>query len=60
MLEACGKVLEALVKILIISDTHTDSINNLPRLVLDELSGADMIIHAGGLPANASWTRFVR
>lgn len=47
MLEACGKVLEALVKILVISDTHTDSINNLPRLVLDELSGADMIIHAG-------------
>jgi|SRR6267143_2506843 len=47
MLEACGKVLEALVKILVISDTHTDSISNLPRLVLDELSGADMIIHAG-------------
>lgn len=47
MLEACGKVLETLVKILVISDTHTDSIDNLPRRVLDELSGADMIIHAG-------------
>ena len=31
----------------VISDTHTDSIDNLPKRVLDELSGADMIIHAG-------------
>ena len=35
------------MKIVIISDTHADSIDNLPRRVLDELSGADMIIHAG-------------
>jgi len=35
------------VKIVIISDTHADSIDNLPGRVLDELSGADMIIHAG-------------
>lgn len=35
------------MKICIISDTHTDSIDNLPRKVLDELSGAEMIIHAG-------------
>jgi len=35
------------VKICVISDTHTDSIDNLPLQVLDELSGADMIIHAG-------------
>ena len=35
------------MKICVISDTHTDSIDNLPRQVLDELSGADMIIHAG-------------
>jgi putative phosphoesterase len=35
------------VKICVISDTHTDSIDNLPRQVIDELSGADMIIHAG-------------
>ena len=35
------------MKIIIISDTHTDSIDNLPGRVLDELSGADMIIHAG-------------
>jgi len=35
------------VKLCVISDTHTDSIDNLPRRVLDELSGADMIIHAG-------------
>jgi len=35
------------VKIVVISDTHTDSIDNLPRQVLDALSGADLIIHAG-------------
>ncbi|HEV2120677.1 MAG TPA: metallophosphoesterase family protein [Candidatus Bathyarchaeia archaeon] len=35
------------MKICVISDTHTDSIDNLPQQVLDELSGADMIIHAG-------------
>jgi uncharacterized protein len=35
------------VKICVISDTHTDSIDDLPGRVLDELSGADMIIHAG-------------
>ncbi len=35
------------MKICVISDTHTDSIDNLPRRVLDDLSGADMIIHAG-------------
>src|SRR5438128_10130567 len=36
-----------IVKIAVISDTHTDSIDNLPKRVLDELSGADLIIHAG-------------
>jgi len=35
------------VKICVISDTHTDAIDGLPRRVLDELSGVDMIIHAG-------------
>lgn len=35
------------VKIVVISDSHTDSIDNLPRQILDEISGADMIIHAG-------------
>ena len=35
------------MKICVISDTHTDSIDNLSRRVLDELSGAEMIIHAG-------------
>ena len=35
------------MKIVVISDTHTDSIDNLPGRVLDELSGADVIIHAG-------------
>jgi putative phosphoesterase len=41
------KVLGTLLKIVVVSDTHTDSIDNLPRRVLDELSGADLIIHAG-------------
>jgi uncharacterized protein len=35
------------VKICVISDTHTDSVDNLSQHILDELSGADMIIHAG-------------
>ena len=35
------------MKICVISDTHTDSIVELPRRVLEELSGADMTIHAG-------------
>ena len=35
------------MRICVISDTHTHSIDNLPREVLGELSGADMIIHAG-------------
>jgi putative phosphoesterase len=37
----------ALVRICVISDTHTDSIDSLSRQILDELSGVDMIIHAG-------------
>jgi putative phosphoesterase len=35
------------VRICVISDTHTDSIDSLSRKVLDELSGVEMIIHAG-------------
>ena len=35
------------LKIIVISDTHVDSVEGLPRRVLDDLSGADMIIHAG-------------
>ncbi len=46
-MEAAGKGLGYIVKIVVISDTHTDSIDNLPKRVLDELSGAEMIIHAG-------------
>ena len=30
-----------------ISDTHTNSLDRLPRKVIDELSGVDLIIHAG-------------
>lgn len=35
------------MKIVVISDSHTDSIDNLPRQFLNEISGADLIIHAG-------------
>ena len=35
------------MKIGVISDTHTDSLACLPKKLLDELSGMDMIIHAG-------------
>ncbi len=36
-----------MTKIVVISDTHTDSIDSLPSTLLDELSHADLIIHAG-------------
>jgi uncharacterized protein len=41
------------MKLVVISDSHTDSIDSLPKQVRDELSGADLIIHAGdftGMP----------
>src|SRR3989442_14313195 len=47
MLETAGKGPGIVVKIMVIADEHTDSIDNLPKRVLDDLSGADMIIHAG-------------
>jgi uncharacterized protein len=46
-LEEPGMGRGIVVKIVVISDTHTDSIDDLPKRVLDELSGAEMIIHAG-------------
>lgn len=35
------------MRILIISDTHTDSIKKLPKKILAELSKADLVVHAG-------------
>jgi uncharacterized protein len=35
------------MKIIVISDTHTDSIESLAKTLVDELSSADLIIHAG-------------
>ena len=35
------------MKIVVLSDSHTDSIDRLPTKILDELSGADLIVHAG-------------
>jgi uncharacterized protein len=31
----------------VLSDSHADSMDRLPRRIVDELSGADMVIHAG-------------
>ncbi len=35
------------MKTIVVSDTHTDSLDNLPRKLVDELSGGDLIVHAG-------------
>lgn len=35
------------MKVVVLSDSHTDSIDRLPRRIVDELSGADLIVHAG-------------
>ena len=35
------------MRILVISDTHTDSVHSLPKPLLEELSHADLIIHSG-------------
>ena len=37
------------MRILIISDTHTDSIEKLPEIIIKEMKTSDMIIHAGDL-----------
>ena len=47
MLRRRAVLRDLVMKIVVLADTHTESIDNLPRQVLDELSGADMIIHAG-------------
>ncbi|OLB46648.1 hypothetical protein AUH73_08765 [archaeon 13_1_40CM_4_53_4] len=36
-----------MTRIIVISDTHTDSIDSLSDKLVDELSDADLIIHAG-------------
>lgn len=38
--------------IIVVSDSHTNSLNNFPQKVLDEMSGTDMIIHAGDFTSN--------
>ncbi len=35
------------VKIGVLSDTHTDSLERLPKSLVDALSGMDLVIHAG-------------
>lgn len=35
------------MKVVVLSDSHADSIDQLPRRIVDELSGADLIVHAG-------------
>ena len=41
------------MKIVVISDTHVNSIDELPRMLLDKLSGAELIIHAGDFTGKA-------
>jgi hypothetical protein len=38
---------EVQMKILVLSDSHVNSIDRLPKRIVDELSGADLVIHAG-------------
>ncbi len=35
------------MKIVVISDTHTESVDHLSSRLIDELSGSDLIVHAG-------------
>jgi len=35
------------MKIVVLSDTHTDSLDHIPRSIVDELSSADFVVHAG-------------
>jgi hypothetical protein len=35
------------MKIVVLSDSHTDSIDHIPKRIVDELSGADLVVHAG-------------
>ncbi len=35
------------MKIVVLSDTHSDSISSLPAKLVEELSASDLIIHAG-------------
>lgn len=35
------------MKLVVLSDTHTNSLEELPRQVRDEISGSDYIVHAG-------------
>lgn len=37
------------MRILIISDTHTDSIKKLPKIILEEAKNSDCVIHAGDI-----------
>ncbi|WP_022851243.1 metallophosphoesterase family protein [Limisalsivibrio acetivorans] len=37
------------MRILIISDTHTDSTEKLPKVILEEAAKADTILHAGDI-----------
>lgn len=36
-----------MLRLLVLSDTHTDSLHSLPKLLLEDLSHADLIIHSG-------------
>ncbi|MEM4675508.1 MAG: metallophosphoesterase [Nitrososphaerota archaeon] len=36
-----------MVKVVVLSDTHTSSLNSFPSKVLDEIADADWVVHAG-------------
>lgn len=35
------------MKVVVLSDSHVDTIDGLPRRTVDEMSGADLVVHAG-------------
>lgn len=35
------------MRVVVLSDSHADSIDRLPRKAIDELTGADLVVHAG-------------
>jgi len=41
------------MKIVVLSDTHTNSMDQIPRSIVDELSSADVVVHAGDFTGRA-------
>ena len=41
------------MRILVLSDSHVDTVDLLPRRIVDELAGADLVVHAGDYTGGA-------